>query len=142
MTWNSHTDAQVGIRSQLAHGKSWTWVAFGVVALALAAVAGCAIREREGWAFVGSAFAVLALFTLLFGSLFPNVMPSTTAAEFGLDVYNASSTPYTLKLMTWAALAITPVVVCYQAWSYWVFRKRISTTNIPPSIGLPARARE
>ena len=128
--------------TQLAHGKSWTWVAFGVVALALAAVAGCAIREREGWAFVGSAFAVLALFTLLFGSLFPNVMPSTTAAEFGLDVYNASSTPYTLKLMTWAALAITPVVVCYQAWSYWVFRKRISTTNIPPSIGLPARARE
>ena len=74
---------------------------------------------------------------LLFGSLFPNVMPSTLDAAYNLTIDNASSSPYTLKVMTWAAAFITPVVLIYQGWTYWVFRQRISTKHIPPSIGLP-----
>jgi cytochrome d ubiquinol oxidase subunit II len=62
----------------------------------------------------------------LFGNLWPNVMPSTTNSAFSLTVRNASSSPYTLGVMSWVALFFTPVVLAYQAWSYWVFRKRVT----------------
>jgi cytochrome d ubiquinol oxidase subunit II len=59
-------------------------------------------------------------------------MPSTTDAAFSLTVHNASSTGYTLKVMTVVAAVMTPVVLGYQAWSYWVFRRRIGRDQIPP----------
>jgi cytochrome d ubiquinol oxidase subunit II len=51
-------------------------------------------------------------------------------------VHNAASTPYTLKVMTWVAVFFTPLVLLYQGWTYWVFRKRISTSSIPEHTGL------
>ena len=66
-------------------------------------------------------------------------MPSTLNPEWSLTIYNASSTPYTLKIMTWASLALLPLVIAYQAWTYWVFRKRICADAIPASIGLSRR---
>jgi cytochrome bd ubiquinol oxidase subunit II len=71
--------------------------------------------------------AVLALFV----NLYPDVLPSTIAPANSLTVTNASSTPYTLKIMTWVAVVFTPIVLLYQGWTYWVFRKRIGTQNIP-----------
>jgi cytochrome d ubiquinol oxidase subunit II len=68
---------------------------------------------------------VLAVATL-FGDLWPNVMPSSTAAAYSLTVANASSAHYTLVVMSWVALLFTPVVLAYQGWSYWVFRKRLA----------------
>ena len=67
----------------------------------------------------------------LFLALFPHVMPSTVAAANGLTTANAASSPYTLKIMTVAALAFTPLVLLYQGWTYWVFRKRIGVAQIP-----------
>jgi cytochrome bd ubiquinol oxidase subunit II len=61
----------------------------------------------------------------LFVALFPNVMISSTAANFNLTIYNASSTPYTLKVMTIVACILVPIVLAYQIWTYWVFKKRI-----------------
>ena len=58
-------------------------------------------------------------------------MPSSTNPAFSLTIENASSTDYTLKIMTVAALVFTPVVLLYQGWTYWVFRKRITTEHIP-----------
>ena len=72
----------------------------------------------------------------LFGCLYPAVLPSTTDSAYSLTIANTSSSHYTLVIMTWAAAFITPVVVIYQGWSYWVFRQRISTDAIPPSVGL------
>jgi cytochrome d ubiquinol oxidase subunit II len=69
---------------------------------------------------------------MLFLSLFPNVMPSTLNGDWSLTVTNASSSPYTLKIMTWLAAIATPFVVLYQGWTYWVFRKRIGTQHIAP----------
>jgi cytochrome d ubiquinol oxidase subunit II len=63
-------------------------------------------------------------------------LPSTTDSAYSLTIANTSSSHYTLVIMTWAAAFITPVVVIYQGWSYWVFRQRISTDAIPPSVGL------
>ncbi len=48
-----------------------------------------------------------------------------------MTIDNASSTPYTLKIMTWVALVFTPIVLLYQGWTYWVFRRRIGVANIP-----------
>ena len=63
----------------------------------------------------------------LFVALFPNVMISSTSADFNLTIYNASSSPYTLKIMTIVACVLLPVVLAYQVWTYVVFKKRIKT---------------
>jgi cytochrome d ubiquinol oxidase subunit II len=71
------------------------------------------------------------------------VLPSTTDAAFSLTTTNASSTDYTLKVMTWVAALLTPVVVLYQGWTYWVFRRRISDRHLPAPVVLgPAHPRE
>jgi cytochrome d ubiquinol oxidase subunit II len=77
---------------------------------------------------------------LLFGSLYPNLLPSTLNPAWGVTIYNGSSTGYTLKIMTWASLTLVPLVIAYQGWTYWVFRQRISAEQIPPSAGLARRA--
>ncbi len=58
-------------------------------------------------------------------------MPSSTNDAFSLTIQNASSTDYTLKIMTIAAVIFTPIVLLYQGWTYWVFRKRIRVEHIP-----------
>jgi cytochrome d ubiquinol oxidase subunit II len=72
---------------------------------------------------------VLAVATL-FGDLWPNVFPSSTSAAYSLTVNNASSAHYTLVVMSWVAVIFTPVVLAYQGWSYWVFRQRLSPSDI------------
>ncbi|MEU6677156.1 cytochrome d ubiquinol oxidase subunit II [Streptomyces sp. NPDC046925] len=109
-------------------GKSLVAMAVAVVALAGAVVA---IRMgREGWSFALSGITIAAAVAMLFLTLFPNVMPSSLNEEWSLTVTNASSSPYTLKIMTWCAGIATPVVLLYQSWTYWVFRKRIGTQHI------------
>jgi len=99
---------------------------------------GAAWREREGWAFTFSAIAIVAAVVLIFGSMYPDVMPATDPAN-SLTVTNASSTHYTLVIMTWVAVILTPVVLLYQGWTYWVFRKRLTASSIPDPIGLSLR---
>jgi len=117
--------------TQFAYGKGWTWVPVALGAGGLIFAALMNRSGREGLAFIGTGITVAAAVVLLFGCLYPNVMPSTTSAAFNLTIHNASSTPYTLRVMTWVALIFTPIVLCYQAWTYWVFRKRIGTDNLP-----------
>ncbi|WP_446214865.1 cytochrome d ubiquinol oxidase subunit II [Micromonospora sp. IBHARD004] len=103
------------------------------VGAALALVGGLAAARvrREGWAFTGTAVAIALAVATLFAALFPNVLPSTLDAAGTLTATNASSTPYTLKIMTWVAVVFTPIVLAYQGWTYWVFRKRIGVVHIP-----------
>jgi len=130
-----------GLWTQLAHGKGWTWLALAVAVVALlTAVALMWARRREGWAFFSTIIVIAAVAALLFGSLYPNLLPSTLNPDWSVTIYNGSSTPYTLKIMTWAALTLMPLVLAYQAWTYWVFRRRISADGMPASIGLARRA--
>ncbi|MEV8335350.1 cytochrome d ubiquinol oxidase subunit II [Streptomyces niveus] len=109
-------------------GASLGTLVVAVVALVGAVVA---IRAgREGWSFALSGLTIVAAVAMLFLTLFPNVMPSSLNPAWSLTVTNASSTPYTLKIMTWCAGIATPVVLLYQGWTYWVFRKRIGTHHI------------
>ena len=122
-----------GVWTQLANSNnSVVSLVFLVVAVVSWVGALAANRlGREGWAFLASAITMAGVVAFLFACLFPNVMPSSTIAEATLTIRNASSTEYTLTVMTWVAVILTPVVLVYQSWSYWVFRKRLSPSQIP-----------
>jgi len=108
------------------------FVALAVIAALSLVGALLALRAgREGWAFLGTAATIAFAVAGLFVSLFPNVMPSSLDAAYSLTTTNASSTHYTLKVMTWVAAIFTPVVLAYQSWTYIVFRRRIGIGNIP-----------
>jgi cytochrome d ubiquinol oxidase subunit II len=129
-----------GVWTQLAHGKNWTWAVLGVAVVAqLAAVLLVWRQMSDGLAFFCAAVVVAAVVVLLFGVLYPNLVPSTLNDQWSVTIYNASSTPYTLKIMTWVTAFFVPLTVVYQAWTYWVFRQRISAERIPPPIGLARR---
>ncbi|MCT2589295.1 cytochrome d ubiquinol oxidase subunit II [Streptomyces sp. N2-109] len=116
--------------TQADQGDGTSLVAVCVALLALLAAVGANLRAREGWSFALSGVTVVALTATFFLLLFPNVMPSTLDPAWSLTVTNASSTPYTLEIMTWCAGIAAPLVVLYQSWTYWVFRKRIGTQHI------------
>jgi cytochrome d ubiquinol oxidase subunit II len=99
-----------------------------VSALAAAALlaAGWFIRgRRHGWAFIMTGLAIVLAVAMLFLGLYPRVMVSSSNPDWSLTVQNASSTPYTLRVMTIVALIFMPIILLYQGWTYWVFRKRI-----------------
>ncbi|MEU9250762.1 cytochrome d ubiquinol oxidase subunit II [Streptomyces sp. NPDC048270] len=116
--------------TQFTRGDAKSLVAMAVAVLALVGALGYTRAGREGWAFALSGVTIAAAFTMLFMTLFPNVMPSSLDDAWSLTVTNASSSPYTLKIMTWCAGVATPLVLLYQGWTYWVFRKRIGTQHI------------
>ena len=117
--------------AQLHTGNAGSLVLFAVAAVALLAGLFAASRGREGWAFLGTFVTIALAVAGLFVALFPDVMPSTTAGGVTLTTSNASATHYTLTVMTIIAAIFTPVVLLYQAWTYWVFRKRIAVHHIP-----------
>ncbi|MDA8370829.1 MAG: cytochrome d ubiquinol oxidase subunit II [Nocardiopsaceae bacterium] len=121
------------IWTQLAYGAPWTLPFAAVAAIAPVLGALLAVQGKEGWSFTTTALAIGAAAITLFGSLYPDVLPSTTDPAYSLTVANASSAPYTLTVMTWVAVVFLPIVIAYQAWSYWVFRKRITREHIEPT---------
>ncbi|MFF0108932.1 cytochrome d ubiquinol oxidase subunit II [Streptomyces hirsutus] len=116
--------------TQIDSGDGASLVAMVVTVAALVAALVANQAGREGWSFALSGATIVAAVTMLFLTLFPNVMPSTLNAEWSLTVTNASSSDYTLKIMTWLAVIALPLVMLYQGWTYWVFRKRIGTQHI------------
>ena len=83
------------------------------------------LRGRSSRAFTMTAFATIATVATLFTSLYPRVMVSNPGFDSSLTVDGASSSSYALKVMTIAALILVPVVLLYQGWSYYVFRRRL-----------------
>jgi cytochrome d ubiquinol oxidase subunit II len=126
---------------QFLDGKPWTWA---LVLLAVAAAVAAWTMARKGTE--GKAFIALGAFLALgsasiFGAVFPVVLPSTLDGAFDLTISNASSSDYTLGLMSAVAAFGLPLVIAYQAWTYWVFRKRVSAADIPEAHSfLPAVA--
>jgi cytochrome d ubiquinol oxidase subunit II len=129
-------------------------VGTGVASVVFAAVAAVTLiggvlasrLGREGYAFAGVAVAIVTATGSLFTALFPDVLRSSVSPAYTLTVGNASSTAKTLALMTVIACIFLPFVLLYQAWTYWVFRKRISVPGsssaapqeVPPLPSSPA----
>jgi cytochrome bd ubiquinol oxidase subunit II len=117
--------------TQSLTGTGASAIAFAAAAATLLGGLYAATRGREGWAFAGTFVTIALTVAGLFLALFPDVMPSTTDAAWSLTTTSAAATAYTLEIMTWVAAFFAPMVVAYQAWSYWVFRKRIAVHHIP-----------
>ncbi|MET0480365.1 MAG: cytochrome d ubiquinol oxidase subunit II [Mycetocola sp.] len=118
---------------------AWTVLQFGslpslllAVAAALTLVAAFVanLRSREGLAFGLMASTIALAVLTLFMALFPNVMPASNDPANSLTIANASSSPYTLQVMSWTALIALPLILLYQGWTYWVFRKRVTRAHI------------
>ncbi|MGC5010184.1 cytochrome d ubiquinol oxidase subunit II [Streptosporangium sp. DT93] len=97
----------------------WLWGTALAAMAALAAGVALTWRGRDGWAFTATASSIALGSAALFGALWPAPLPGLTVAE-------AASGPYTLGMLTWIGLIALPFVLGYQAWSYWVFRRRLT----------------
>ncbi|GAA1173305.1 cytochrome d ubiquinol oxidase subunit II [Ornithinimicrobium humiphilum] len=115
-------------------GNALSWVLAGLAAAALVGGLVAARGGREGWGFTGTFVAIALATASLFVALFPDVMPSTLDPAWSLTIENASSSQKTLGIMTWVAVVFTPIVLLYQSWTYWTFRKRISGHHIPTDV--------
>jgi cytochrome bd ubiquinol oxidase subunit II len=114
-----------------AHFSFIGFVLTVLAALALVAAQGANFIKRDGLAFTLMVVTIVTAVGSMFAALYPNVLPSTTDPAYGLTIANASSSQYTLTVMTWVAGIMIPFVMAYQTWTYWVFRKRISRKHIP-----------
>ncbi|MHA3723725.1 cytochrome d ubiquinol oxidase subunit II [Leucobacter sp. HY1910] len=102
-----------------------------VAAVALIAAWLANLGGREGWAFTGNTVAITFVLLAVFMALFPNVMHSSIDPTYSMSIAGAASSQKTLELMTWTAAFTMPLVIAYQAWTYWIFRKRLSRAQIP-----------
>lgn len=109
-----------------------TLATIGIMVCALAMVLTVLLifKKKNGIAFITSGLTIASLVVSVFAGLFPRVMVSSLDPNWSLNIYNASSSPYTLKIMTIIALTLVPVVLAYQIWTYWVFRKRVTAKNL------------
>ncbi|WP_080796883.1 cytochrome d ubiquinol oxidase subunit II [Corynebacterium pacaense] len=121
------------IWTAVSFGESWSWVLVGVVIIGVIAGGALLRFDHDGLSFAATSVAVLATVALIFTALFPEVMPTTLVDGTSLDIWNASSSPYTLRILTWVAAFMTPAVIAYQGWTYWVFRRRITAEPTVPT---------
>ena len=119
---------------QFQSGDLLSWALVVVAVLAIVAGYLAALKRREGWAFVGIATFLAAGAGSIFAAVYPVVLPSTVDHAFDLTISNAASGSYTLGVMTVVTAVALPVVLGYQAWSYWVFRRRIAAHHIPEAV--------
>jgi len=96
-----------------------------VAVLAAVAAAWLLGRGRDGRAFAATSLAMAAVVVSIFVNLYPRVMVSTLGSSTDLTISNTSSAPYSLKVMTVVAAVLFPLVLAYQGWTYYVFRRRV-----------------
>ncbi|KIP52068.1 cytochrome d ubiquinol oxidase subunit II [Leucobacter komagatae] len=102
-----------------------------IAALALIGAWIANVAGREGWAFVGNTVTIAFALLTIFSALFPHLMISSIDPAESMTVVGAASSQKTLELMTWVAVFTLPLVLLYQGWTYWVFRKRLTHDMIP-----------
>lgn len=118
----------------LSHGSVLSAVLAAAAALSLicAFLENLASREGRSFTFMASTIALVVL--SMFTALFPAVMPASNIVANSLTIANASSSGYTLTVMSWTAVIAAPVILGYQGFTYWVFRKRITRSVIEAAV--------
>ena len=101
--------------------------------LAVLAAVWLVYDHREGFAFAATAVTIASCILAIFVDLYPNVMVSSTNPAYNLTVHNTASGAYSLKVMTVVVIILLPVVLAYQTWTYYVFRRRISAADFRPA---------
>ena len=85
--------------------------------------------RAAGWSFGATAGAIGLLVASWFVQLFPHVLISSTNPDYSITLHAAASGDYTLKVMTGVAVLLVPLVLLYQGWTYWVFRRRLTADD-------------
>ena len=99
-----------------------------ITGILAALLSGYFVRKKlMGFAFVSTMVTIAATMVTFFLMLYPDLMISTIDPVYSLTIYNSASSAYTLRIMTIVALVFVPVVLLYQGWSYWIFRKRVKS---------------
>ncbi len=117
--------------TNLAGGSPASWLLAAGAALALVGSFAANLLGAERTAFALMAVTIALAVVSLFAALFPDVMPASNDPANSLTIANASSTGYTLTVMSWVALISLPLILLYQGWTYWIFRKRVGRSAIP-----------
>ena len=121
---------------------AWIPLAIAAVGLVVSAFYSQPKTRKPGVSFIGSSVAIAAAVAWIFSAMAPNVMESKVDPAYSLTIPLASSTTGTLQVMTFVAVIFVPVVLAYTAWSYWVFRGRVSVKDVDGQAGLlPDRIR-
>jgi len=121
--------------SNLAYGTGLSgWILMLVAAGGLVLAWYMVKQDSDGWAFVGTAVATAVIAIGIFLGMYPDLGFDSSQAEVPLNILTASASPMTLTIMTWVAVCFIPIVLAYQSWTYWVFRRRLSTRNIPDDV--------
>jgi cytochrome d ubiquinol oxidase subunit II len=101
-----------------------------IAALVAFVVATLTRMGREGFAFgltaLGVAGSVVAVFTAN-GSV---VLPSTLNPAWSLTMTGTAASSSALGVITAVGVVVLPGVLAYQAFSYWVFRRRVASERV------------
>ena len=62
--------------------------------------------------------------------LFPNLFPSSLDSQYNLTAFNASSSPYTLKIMLVVVIIFIPIILAYQIWAYNMFKDKVTIEEL------------
>ncbi|RKR73876.1 cytochrome d ubiquinol oxidase subunit II [Frondihabitans australicus] len=118
------------VATLVAHGNTLSLILTlaTVVALVVAFVAN--LRGREGVAFAFMAVTIALTVATLFATLFPNTLVATNDPANTMTIANSASAHYTLELMSWISLVFVPLILAYQGFTYWIFRKRVTRAHI------------
>jgi cytochrome d ubiquinol oxidase subunit II len=131
LAWVSWTHAVAGKGALLNPIELATWI---VVIAAVWLI----YTRSEGWAFTATAVTFAASVLAIFVDLYPRVMVSSTSAAFSLTAHNTASGHYSLVALTVVAAVLLPFVLAYQAWTYYVFRRRVSRSQFQPATPQPS----
>ena len=103
-------------------------ILFPVIGVLSILIAGYFLRKgQSGRVFLMTCLTVVFVVFTIFTFLYPRVMVSSLNPDWSLTIQNAASSAVTLRLMTIVTLIFLPIVLLYQAWTYWIFRKRITS---------------
>src|SRR5450830_225250 len=118
-----------------AGGVDGKWIAAALLAALAASLLalslGLVFLDRDGAAFAATALAICSTAASFFVALYPSVLVSSTSPANNLTIFSTSSSHYTLVVLTIVALIFMPIVLAYQAWTYWVFRARLRGDSLP-----------
>lgn len=107
-----------------------TWVCLVLIVGFSVAAHVCTFSDKQGLAFTFSGLTLVSLVALIFCGLFPRVMISSISSNYDLMIQSASSSNYTLVIMTIATVILVPCILAYTIWAYWIFRKRIEMPRV------------
>lgn len=106
---------------------------FVVPLLAVAALVAIRVLSAKGRslaAFTASSLTIVLVVATGVAGLFPNLIPSSIDPAYSLTIYNSSSSPYTLKIMTVVAFIFVPIVIAYKIWVYRIFRGVVTVEDV------------